>query len=78
MKISVTQQHIDRGLKGSCSSDPIALACLDAGMKKPLVGPYVISDNHEKEYYVPVEALQFMKDFDNDRLVHPFDFFVEG
>ena len=78
VKISVTQQHIDRGLKGSCTKDPIALACQDAGMKKPFIGPYVISDNHEVEYYVPEAARQFMKDYDNDKLVFQFDFELEG
>ena len=37
--ISVTQQHIDSGLRGSCEKDPIALAMKDAGYTDVWVSP---------------------------------------
>ena len=68
MKISVQQKHIDAGVRGSCSSDPLALAMREAGLKKPYVGvSYITWRKGFKDYSVetPEDVLQFMESFDN-------------
>ena len=68
MKIVVTQHHIDSGVRGSCSSDPIALAMREAGLAKPHVGPsYITWRKNFKDYSVktPEDVLQFMVEYDN-------------
>ena len=77
MKISVLQKHIDAGIKGNCVKDPIALAVRDAGLDPVWVGPTFIEWGN-KSAPTPDEALEFMKAFDNDRLVYPFTFELEG
>jgi hypothetical protein len=77
MKISVNQKHIDIGVRGSCSSDPIALAMREAGLEKPHAGPSYISwRKNNKDYFVPTptDVLQFMEAFDNKGHVKPFEF----
>jgi hypothetical protein len=76
MKISVTQHHIDNGLRGNCRADPVALALIDAGFKKPWVGPLYIRLNN-KEHHTPEVVWRFMEDFDNERTTEPFEFEVE-
>ena len=81
MKIQVTQQHIDRGFKGSCTQDPIALALADAGFTKPRASPTYLSvegwRGERDNYPTPESVLEFMKQYDNDRLVWPFEFELE-
>lgn len=77
MKIAVTQKHIDFGLAGSCRSDPIALAMLDAGLEEPWVSPsYLRWKQGGKTYYdmIPDPVMLFMKRFDNGRECGPFTF----
>ena len=77
MKISVTQKHIDAGVRGSCSSDPIALAMREAGLDRPHVGPtYITWRKDFKDYSVetPADVLEFMEQFDNKGWVKPLDF----
>lgn len=65
MRISVTQQHIDNGVRGNCKKDALALAFIDAGFEDPWVGPtYVRSGN--RKINLPQEALDFMDVFDNE------------
>ena len=78
MKISVTQQHIDRGVKGSATSDPIALALLDAGWEKAYAGASTLKDKNRYAFTTPPEVYRFMRDFDTGRRVEPFDFELEG
>jgi hypothetical protein len=81
MIISVTQKHIDEGLRGSCTSDPVALAMKDAGLFHPWVSPSGLSweDERKTAFHtsVPDEVLDFMRNFDNIRFVDPFEFEVE-
>ena len=80
MKIQVTQQHIDYGVRGSTTSDPVALAMKDAGLIKPWASPsYLAWRKDNKDYYVPLPegVLGFMKEFDNGVEVEPFTFEVE-
>ena len=80
MIIQVTQQHIDSGLKGSCTSDPIALALKDAGFPEPWVSAYYIqTDKGDKSTRVetPDSVDYFQRLFDNGSPVHPFEFELE-
>ena len=77
MRIQVTQQHINSGLRGSCSGDPISLAMKDAGLQKPWASTDHLAWRQEfRDYFAPVpeNVLQFMIDFDNNREVQPFEF----
>ena len=80
MKIQVTQQHIDAGLKGSCTKDPIALALKDAGVEDPWVSPVRITFGMNRKNGVPTppEVLAFIRAFDNYEPVQPFEFELEG
>ena len=77
MKITVTQEHIDNGDRGSCTHDPIALAMRNAGLEAPWVGPAGISWKIEHRNYfmqTPRIVLDFMLAFDNKQPVEPFEF----
>ena len=81
MIIQVTQQHIDFGLRGSCSSDPLSLAMLDAGLSEPWVSPaYFRWKKDGKTYFhpIPENVVEFIIDFDNGKEVRPFEFEVEA
>ena len=81
MKISVTQQYIDEGQRGSSTRDPIAFAMSDAGCLRPHAGVTHLSWQDEKHNRYSVEVprvvYEFMLDFDNGRPVRPFDFDLE-
>jgi hypothetical protein len=76
MRIQVTQKHINAGLRGSCSGDPICLAMKDAGLKNIWASPSQLRYNG-RITEIPEEVLQFMKNFDNEMLVDPFEFLLE-
>jgi hypothetical protein len=76
MIISVTQKHIDDGLRGNCSKDPIALSLLDAGFKKVWVSPDALRLD-DKVYEMPGIVAVFIRDFDNTRFVDPFEWELE-
>ena len=78
MKITVTQQHIDAGVRGSATSDPVALALKDAGWEKVYVNVFGIQLGKEKRYPLPEGMWKFMYDFDNGNPVFPFEFELEG
>ena len=81
MLISVTQQHIDRGRRASCSEDAVALALKDAGFRCPWVSPdHIAWRNENKDYCVdtPSAVLAFLKIYDNGGAVLPFSFEMEG
>ena len=81
MRIQVSQQHINAGLRGSCSGDPICLAMKDARIIKPWVSPTSISwlDIHgfKKSVETPEDVIQFMKSYDNELVSEPFSFELE-
>jgi len=81
MKISVTQSHIDAGLRGSCSGDPVALAMKESGLAEPWVSPTELrwkENGQVKVVESPPEVLEFIRNFDNIRCVDTFDFELEG
>jgi hypothetical protein len=75
LKISVTQHHIDTGVRGNCKSDPIALALIDAGFKNPWVGPSYVRIAGGVKINLPAEAMDFIDVFDNrPEESRPFEF----
>ena len=77
MKISVTQQHIDSGVRGSCTSDPIALALKDLGYERPWIGVHYIRLD-KVDVHMPSEVYEFLKRFDNGLPpLDPFEFSLE-
>ena len=80
MRIQITQHHINRGLRGSTTKDPVALAMLDAGFKNPWASPshlWVEFEDRGLRVETPESVLQFMKSFDNENFVEPFEFELE-
>jgi hypothetical protein len=81
MKIKVTQEHIDKGIRSDANKCPLALAICDEGTK-PTVGLAYVYLWHEgthtgKNVRLPHEALMFRRAFDARRPVEPFEFELE-
>lgn len=83
MKIKVTQQHIDNGIRAVSTRCPIALAVTDSGLiKKPnivSVGPTYIHELDEQGFkcrvaIVTLKIGDWMDKFDAGKLVKPFEF----
>lgn len=79
MKISVTQEHIDKADVGSRSSCALALALQDAGFPKAIVGfasfwPKIMSN---ERILLPEEAVQFREMFDQGLKPAPIEFEIE-
>ncbi|QGJ91970.1 hypothetical protein SEA_KEELAN_5 [Gordonia phage Keelan] len=75
MKVVVTQEHIEKGDKGSPVSCPVALALNDAGME----GYYRVESRHLRtaigKFPLPTEARQFIAKYDtHGGPVEPFEF----
>lgn len=75
MRIDVTQEHIDKGLTGSCSRCPVALALWDVGI--PAVVHYDTAETYRDEIILPVSARAFIAAFDDGEPVKPFHFDIE-
>lgn len=74
--IRVAREHINLGKRCRTKKCPVALAMIDAGVDKSLL---VLSDSvwfSETEYFVelPFSARDFIKRFDTEKQVEPFDF----
>jgi len=81
MRISVTQEHLNKGVQGSCSQDPISLAMKDSGLEKPWVSPDKIcwrKDFRDYSVSTPNSVYSFLLLFDNGKPVVPFSFELEG
>jgi hypothetical protein len=80
VKIKVTQEHIDKGIRCSPYSCPIALAVEDydssikfsVGVSK--INIYGDVSEPCKQYRLPEEAREFVDKFDHDFIVEPFEF----
>lgn len=75
IKVSVTQKHIDEGVKSDNKTCPIALALKELGFKNPSVG--CDSALIEKTVYrLPIDAENFIDklDFFGKKSVAPFKF----
>ncbi len=78
MKITVTNKHILLGMKRSAYECPIALALKDSGLEDPCVGEDSICiESSFEDILLPIEAVSFIKDFDQNLTVKPFSFELE-
>ena len=91
MKVTVTQEDIDRGYRGNSKRCPIALAMKRLFPEKDVsVGPAraTICDPYTPErvdpyestrtrLFLPEEAVEFIADFDCKGLVEPFTFEIQ-
>lgn len=77
MKIIVTQNHIDRGVRGSCYSCPVALATRDAGCQCVLHLDYLCKYNEDQKFKLPKEVRNFIVEHDAWKDVRPFEFDLE-
>lgn len=75
MKITVTQAHIDNGVR-SFTHCPIALAIKEQTKGRVLVcgSAFITKNGVETVYSFPDSATNFVSAFDNNRSVHPFEF----
>lgn len=78
MKITVTQQHIDEGQRGSSTRDPIAFAMADAGCLHPYAGVsrlfWYDSENKKHAAEITPKLYEFIRAFDQGETVEPFEF----
>lgn len=82
MKISVTQEHIDKGVPAKTDCCALTLAFRDSGFPKAIVGivlayPMNNDDGVLSCILLPREAIDFRNSFDTGKPVKPFTFEVE-
>lgn len=84
MRIRVTQDNINHGLRGSCTSDPVALALRDEGFLKPYVTAEKIQVDGRLGWRIlrqtapaPYSVYDFIHSFDQGEPVSPFSFEVD-
>ena len=77
MKISVTQEDIDKGKREDSCVCPIALA-----VRRQTGRLFHIDDTNADDGYdtiqLPIKARQFVRSYDNGNPVEPFEFELEG
>ena len=81
VRIDVTQADIDHGRKRDDSKCPIALALTRMGYEDVSVGSYIVWTKNDILRHIlrrptPPDASKFIHDFDNDRKVKPFSFWM--
>ena len=79
-KVKVTVECIRAGKQRQPCHCPVAIALRDAGFKHPSVQQTMFSYCYVKDQKrckdLPVEARQFIADFDSGKKVDPFEFNV--
>lgn len=80
MIITVTQEHIDKGVKKHCERCALSLAFHDSGFPKAGIGvmsvwPFGLDKEHEQRRWdLPEKAVSFREGFDGGWPVKPFTF----
>ncbi len=79
--ICVSQQDINRGIRCSGNTCPIALALKRALTWTDIAGPELHVDGllmfiDEVAYHVPRSVSSFVREFDNQNTVRPFNFWL--
>ena len=74
MKIQVTKEHINQGVARQWTSCPVALAIRSHIPGLVSVGPYNAYLVGLAPIGLPTTVIQFIDDFDMNRLVEPFEF----
>lgn len=84
MKVSVTQDHIDRGIGSDCGKCPVALALEGCGMERVKimdeadeVSFFYPKLNKTVRLLVPGKVYDFVVEFDCGQPVFPFEFELE-
>ena len=82
MTFTVTQKHINDGVRGNSRLCPIAIAAIAVipDSRNVSVGPATIlvaTDFRNRSFYLPIDACKWMRDFDTSTPVHPFSFEAE-
>lgn len=80
MKIKVTQEHINRGIRRDDSKCAIALALKDHGFRNPCVtDTNVCLDKNLRCYRdLSKRAMKFVEKYDSNKPVKPFTFVIKG
>lgn len=82
MKIKITENHIKKGKPANTYCCPIALALKENGYEDPTVGAskaYAVKDGNMISLKLSDSAIRFIKKFDKNEKVEPFEFeFEEG
>lgn len=87
LTVTVTQKHIDKGVRGACAACPIALALTAQhkdrgrwGVGCGKVWTYDLVDGEARNtrfYELPKPAREFINAFDGNKPVAPFTFELE-
>lgn len=83
MKVTVTQEHIDKGCRKNGSACPVFLAMRDAGIPVTHVMTWCWTTHPEGACIdgwrrdLPYEAMAFIALFDDKKLVSPIEFELE-
>lgn len=80
MKVKITEEHIEYGMRGSCFFCPIAKSVQEQTHRKVYVtGTQIIvqSRGRPRIYLLPVKIVQWIRDFDWGRTVGPVKFEVK-
>jgi hypothetical protein len=88
IKIEVKKRHIEAGIEGNCYECPVALAVLEQtgleaqinygkiALYKPVDDGAVVS-SHVGSVDMPSSVKSFVKKFDGDKKVKPFNFILD-
>lgn len=78
MQVTITQEHINNGVKNSATSCPIALALKDTGWRRPYVWSIDCYDRgpepYMTKYLLSLKAQRFVENFDTGKPVQPATF----
>ena len=84
MKVKVTEEHIDEGVKGCPRNCPVALAFWDAGAVDVRIGAgradwrMSNDDLRAVSAKLPERVQEFVGQFDHGEEVEPLEFEIEG
>lgn len=79
IRVHVTIDHINAGLRADCKKCPVALALGEIlDIEDFAVGDYdVYLENCRLRVFLPFAVGKFIQDFDSHKLVKPFSFTLE-
>jgi hypothetical protein len=79
MKIRVTQEHINQGVKFHAGKCPVALACREATGQPHVVSrdEIIVLTSPMIRHKTPADVGAFIYAFDHSRLVQPLEFELE-
>lgn len=78
MKVTVTQEHIDRGTRLLSTGCPVARAIAALGFTNVTVGGLTAYAGPAQRWALPKTARQFIEKFDGRKPVSPFTFVMKS